>query len=266
MNVFLRELQACRKSTLIWAASLSGIALLFMAMYPAFSVDVEGLNKVLENFPEAIRALVNISAETFLSVLGFYGYLLSFAILAASIQAMNLGVGAISKETTGKTADFLLSKPITRTRVISAKLGAALVAILFTNVVFIAVSYAAVEIASSTSFSSSALLLMSSTMLLVQVMFLALGALFSVIIPKIKSVIAVSLPTVFAFFIIGAIGDVLENVEVRWVSPFRYYDPIYIITNESLETKYLLIEAVFIVAALVATYVIFVKKDVRAAA
>jgi ABC-2 type transport system permease protein len=265
VNVFLRELQAYRKSTLIWAGSLSAIALVFMGLYPAFSADVEGLNKVLENFPTAIRALVNISAETFLSVLGFYGYLLGFAVLAASIQAMNLGVGVISKEGSGKTADFLLSKPITRTRVMSAKLGAALVAILFTNAVFIVVSYVAVTVASSKSFASVTLLLMSSTMLLVQLIFLALGALFSVTIPKIKSVIAVSLPTVFAFYIIGVIGDVLENVEVRWVSPFRYYDPMYIITNKGFETKYVVIEAVFVIVALVATYVIFVRKDIRAA-
>jgi len=265
MNVFFRELRAYRKSTLIWAGSLSAIVLVFIGMYPAFSHDVEGLYKVLENFPEAIRALVNISAQTFLSVLGFYGYLLNFAVLAAAIQAMNLGVGVISKEGAGKTADFLLSKPITRTRVVSAKLGAALVAILFTNVVFIAVSYLAVIVVTNESFSVETLLLMASTMLLVQLIFLALGALFSVIIPKIKSVIAVSLPTVFAFYIIGAIGDVLQNVEVRWVSPFRYYDPMYIITNQSLETKYLLVEVVFVVVALVATYVIFVKKDIRAA-
>jgi ABC-2 type transport system permease protein len=266
MNVFLRELRAYRNSTLIWTGSLSAIALGFMALYPAFSEDVEGLNAVLANFPEAIRAMVNISAETFLSVLGFYGYLLGFAILAASIQAMNVGVGIISKEGTGKTADFLLSKPIPRTRVVSAKLAAALVVILFTNVVFIAVSYVAVAITASDSFSSQALLLLSSTMLLVQLVFLALGSLLSVTIPKIKSVIAVSLPTVFAFYIIGAIGDVLKNVEVRWISPFRYYDPAYIITNESLETKFLVLEAVFVVVAFVATYVIFAKKDIHAAA
>lgn len=265
MNVFLRELRAYRKSTFIWAGSLCAIVLVFMGMYPAFSQDVEGLYKVLENFPQAIRALVNISAQTFLSVLGFYGYLLNFAVLAAAIQALNLGVGVISKESTGKTADFLLSKPIRRTRVVSAKLAAVLVSILFTNAVFVAVSYVAIIAMTNESFSSETLLLMASTMLLVQLLFLALGALLSVTIPKIKSVIAVSLPTAFAFYIIGALGDILKNVEVRWISPFRYYDPMYIITNRSLETKYLVVEAVFVVVAVVATYVIFVKKDIRAA-
>lgn len=266
MNVFLREIETHRKSALIWAGSLGSIALAFMAMYPAFSADVEGLYAVLDNFPEAIRALVNISAETFLSVLGFYGYLLGFAVLAAAIQAMNLGVGVISKEVTDKTADFLISKPVPRTRIVTAKLAAALSVILFTNAAFVAISYAAVAISTTEAFSSQALLLLASTMLFVQLFFFALGALFSVTIPKIKSVIAVSLPTVFAFYIIGAVGDVLDNVEVRWLSPFRYFDPAYIITNESFEAEYLVLTMVFVVAALAATYVIFVKKDIRAAA
>lgn len=266
MNVFLRKLRTYRKSALTWAGSLSTIVLGFMAMYPAFSADVEGLNAVLESFPASIRALVNISAETFLSVLGFYGYLLGFAVLAAAIQAMNLGVGVIAGEVTGKTADFLISKPVPRTRIVTAKLAAALAVIVFTNVVFIAVSYAAVAISTTEGFSSRALLLLASTMLLVQLFFFALGALFSVTIPKIKSVIAVSLPTVFAFYIIGAIGDVLDNVEVRWISPFRYFDPAYIITNESFETEYFLLTVGFAIASLIATYVIFAKKDIHAAA
>lgn len=264
MTLFLRELKAYRKSTLIWMASLSSLVLFFMALYPAFSEDVEGLSDVLAALPEAVRVAFNISPDTFFSIFGFYGYLLGFAILTGSIQAMNLGTGIISKEVVGKTADFLLAKPITRHRVVSAKLGAAFLMIVLTNVVFSGASYLAVIAVSKDSFSVKTLLLMSSTMFLVQLIFLALGALFSVIIPKIKSVVSVSLPTVFAFYIVGTIGDVLGNEEVRWVSPFRYYDTAFIVTNEALEAKFLVLEAAFVVVAVVATYVIFMKKDIQA--
>jgi ABC-2 type transport system permease protein len=78
-------------------------------------------------------------------------------------------------------------------------------------------------------------------------------------------VVAVSLPTVFAFYIIGAIGDVLENVELRWVSPFRYFDPVYMISNSGLEAEYVLVLAAFAIAAIAATYMIFAKKDIHTA-
>jgi ABC-2 type transport system permease protein len=265
VNLFLRELKAYRKSTIIWVASLSGIVVLYMAMYPAFSQDVQALEKVLQNFPEAIRTALNLSAETFLTVSGFYGYLLSFAILAAAIQAMNLGTGVVSKEIAGKTADFLVSKPVTRTRVITAKLAAVFVLVAATNLVFIAISFAALGVAAPGEFDAGTVLLLAGSMFLVQLFFLALGMLLGVVLPKVKSVVSVSLPTVFAFYIIGMLGDVLGNVEARYVSPFRYYDPAYIIRNASLESKYLFVEAAVVIVGLVLSYVIFLKKDIPSA-
>lgn len=263
MNVFRRELSAYRKSTIIWAVSLSAIILVFMALYPAFTADVEATKQVMSQFPEAVRAALNISLGNFFTLYGFFGYLLGLTMLAGSIQAMNLGVGVISKEVSGNTADFLLSKPISRSTVITAKLGAALVMILATNVAFSAAAYIAATVASEEPFEAQTFFLLSSTLLLVQLVFLALGALFAVIIPKVKSVVSVSLPTVFTFYIIGAIGDVLENDSFRYVSPFRFYDSNYIITNASLESRYLAVEAAIVIVAIALAYVIYLKKDVR---
>ncbi len=266
MNVFLRELSAYRKSTVIWCASLSAILLIFMSLYPAFTNDVTAAKQVLEQFPEALRTALNISLSSFFTIYGFYGYLLSFAILAGSIQAMNIGTGIISKEVSGKTADFLLSKPMTRAQVVSAKLAAALTIIVITNVVFAGVSYLVALMVATEKFAAGTLFLLASTMFLVQLVFLALGALFAVLIPKIKSVIAVSMPTVFTLYIIGTLGDVLGNDKVRYLSPFKFFDTTYIIKNVSLEGKFLGIEAAIVVVAVAASYIIYIKKDVRASA
>ncbi len=262
MNVYLRELQAYRKSTITWILSLSGLIVTFMALYPAFTQDVEATKELMSSLPEAVRAAFNIALSNFFTVYGFFGYLLSFAILSGAIQAMNVGTGVISKEVSGKTADFLLSKPMKRSRVMSAKLAAALTVILATNVAFSAVSYFVAASVAKEPLDGGLLLLLSSTLLLVQLVFLALGALFAVTIPKIKSVVSVTLPTVFAFYIIGMIGDVLENESVRYISPFKFYDPNYIITNQRLEGRYLAVEAAFVLVAIVASYVIYLKKDV----
>ncbi len=266
MNVFLHELRAYRKSTIIWALSLCGLILMFMSLYPAFTQDVEATKEVFNGFPEALRAALNISLGNFFTIYGFYGYLLGFAILTGAVQAMNLGTGVISKEVAGKTADFLLSKPITRTRVVTAKLAAALTALVITNIVFIAVSYLVALSVAEESFDAQTFLVMASTLFLVQLMFLALGALFSVIIPKIKSVISVSLPTVFGLYIVGMVGEVLENESFRYITPFKYYDITYMIEHAGLEGRFLALEAAFVVLAIAACYVIYLKKDVRASA
>ena len=266
MNVFLREMQTYRKSTLVWALSLSGLVVMFMAMLPAFTRDVAASKDLIGQLPEALRAAFNIQLETFFTVYGFYAYLLNFAVVAGAIQAMNLGTGVISKEVSGKTADFLLSKPITRPKVITSKLSAAFLMIVITGVVFAGVSYGAASIASTEPVAADTFLLMALTFFLMQLFFLVLGALFAVLIPKIKSVVTVTLPTVFILFIIGTLGEVLGNETVRYASPFRFFDTAYIIQNKSIEGGYLALELALVAVAVVAVYAIYLKKDIRAAA
>jgi ABC-2 type transport system permease protein len=265
MNIFLHELKSYRRSTLIWAISLSVLTIVFLLMYPAFTQDVVASKKVLTNLPPALRDALGISLSNFFTIFGFYSYLLTFLVLAATIQAMNLGLGIISKEDSGKTADFLLTKPVSRTAIITSKLCAATSLLVMTNVIFISVSILAARAVSKNTFAIKTFILISLTVLLVQIAFLALGFVFSVTIPKIKSVISVTLPTVFVFFIIGALGSILGNENVRYITPFKFYDTNYIISNSALEVKFVIIEAVFVVVAITISYVVFIHKDIRAA-
>ena len=267
MNVFLRELAAGRRSTITWMVAMAGmVALYMMGMFPAFTADVEASRQLLSGLPEAVRAAFSISIDTFFTIFGFYAYFLSFAVVAAAIQAMNVGAGAIAKEFSGKTADFLLSKPIRRSTIITAKLAAAFVSIVLISVAFGVTGYFASLASVEEAFSAETFFLLSLTLFLVQVFFLALGALFAVLIPRIKTVISITLPTVFAFYIIGTLGEVLGNEEVRWATPFKFFDPFYITKNNALEGRFLVFEAVLVVAFLVATYVIFMKKNIRTSA
>jgi ABC-2 type transport system permease protein len=265
MNVFLRELRYYRKSTVIWAMSLSLGAVIFLLMYPAFTKDVAASKSTLANIPAALREVVGISLQNFFTIFGFYSYLLTFIGLGAAVQAMNLGVGVISKEESGKTADFILSKPISRASLITSKLLAALSLIIFSNGVFIAVSYVAALMVTDVAFRLTTFLLIALSVFLVQIVFLSIGAACAVTISKIKSVISVTLPTVFGLFIVGSIGAVLGNENIRYVSPFKFYDTNYIINHSGYEMKYLIIEALVVIAAVAATYLIFIKKDIRAA-
>ena len=265
MNVYWRELKAYRKSAIIWILSLSAIAVLFMSIYPSFTKDVAVSRRALANLPAAIRSALDLSLANFFTIFGFYGYLLNFVTLAGAIQAMNLGTGIISKEDAGKTADFLLSKPVMRASVVTSKLLAALSVLLVTNLVFIAVSLGIAETVAKAPFSTTTFILLSLTLLFIQLAFLALGSLFSVSLGRIKSVISVSLPAVFIFYIVGALGAIIGNDKVRYVTPFKFFDTNYIISHRRYELPYLIIEAVFIVAAICASYVIYMRKDIRSA-
>jgi len=264
MNVFFRELKAYQKSTFIWIASLCTLVVVFLLMFPAFTKDVEATRAIMANLPLAVRNALDISLQNFFTVYGFFAYLLTFASLAGAVQAMNIGVGIISKEDSGKTVDFLLTKPISRIKVVTNKILAAVFILLLTNLIFILVALSTAAMVSVSSFDAGLLLLIALTLLFVQLFFLAFGILLSVLIPKIKSTISVSLPVVFGFFVIGMLGAVIGNDNVRYICPFKFYDSNYIIDHSAYDIKFLIIEAVFILLAITASYVIYLRKDIRA--
>lgn len=263
MNIFLHELRACRKSTIIWTISLVALTALFMSMFPTFSKDAEEFKKLLEEFPVELRKAIGLSVDSIATLLGFFSYAFLYLKLAGAIQAMNLGTSILSKETREKTADFLLTKPVTRVQVVTSKLLAAVVSLVVTNIVFVTLTLLIASIVAGDDFSKKALLLVSLTLFLIQLMFLAIGILVSVIFPRIKSVISVSLGTVFGFFMLGMISSTTEDTGLRYLTPFNYFDSAYITKNMAYETSFLIVETIFFISAVTCSYYLYVKKDVH---
>lgn len=132
----MHEIKAYRKSTFVWTLSLIAIVVLFMSMFPAISRDIIEFQKLLEGFPEPVRKALGLEVENFGTILGFYSYMFVYITLCGAIQAMHIGTSIVSKEVRDKTADFLLTKPVSRTKILTAKLLAALTTIVMTNIVF----------------------------------------------------------------------------------------------------------------------------------
>jgi ABC-2 type transport system permease protein len=107
-------------------------------------------------------------------------------------------------------------------------------------------------------------LLISLTAFLVEMMFLALGVLISVLTGKIKAVLPISLGTVFTFYILNMFGSVIGDKFIRYLTPFKYYDTAYIIKHNGYDPAFVTIELIFILLAIIASYVIYSKKDIHA--
>lgn len=263
MNMFLHELKAYRKSTIIWACSLVGVAVFFLSMYPGFSRDAEEFNRLIQSYPEEIRKMFGIGSNI-TSFFGFYSYMFFYIVLCGAIQAMNFGISIISKEMRQKTADFLLTKPVTRGQIITSKLLAVLTSLALTNIVYIISAGIMSSIVKNQEFSMKIFLLISITMFFTQLIFMAMGVVISVIVPKIRSVIGVSLGVVFSFFIINMFGSLIGDEAIRYITPFKYFDTIYIIENSSYEAQFIIIGGVFVISAIIASYLIYIKKDIHA--
>lgn len=264
MNILIHELKYYLRSTILWTVSLVGIAILYLLIYPSFLESAEEFKKYISAYPKSVQLALGMSIDSFSGLAGFYSFVFCYITLCGAIQAMNLGVSVVSKETRQKTADFLLTKPVRRAQILTSKLLAILFLIIVTNIIYIIVSSIFADFVSDNSFNLKILTLISLTMFFIQLIFLTLGTMISVLFTKIKSVISVSLGTVFTFFILNMLESSIGNLSLRYLIPFKYYDPKFIINNGSYEISSIIIESLVIIVFIVSTYLIYIKKDIHA--
>ena len=82
----------------------------------------------------------------------------------------------------------------------TTKLLAAFISLVITNILYLSASSIIIFQVKISDFSLKLFIMLSLTMFFVQLIFLAIGIFISIIVSKIKSVLTVSLATVFAFY------------------------------------------------------------------
>ncbi|MBP1754652.1 MAG: hypothetical protein H6Q59_1050 [Firmicutes bacterium] len=264
MNIFLYEIKSLYKSTLIWICSLIGLSALFLSVYPSMTEDAAGLREIIGGYPEAVRAMLGINLDYITSILGFYSMIFSFVILAGAVQAMNLGLAMLTRESRERTADFLLVKPVSRFTIVTSKLCASLTLIIATNIAFSAISAWIANRVKIEAFDGKLFFMINLTLLFVQLIFLALGMVISLFFKKLKAVLPVSLSIVIGIYMIGVLFATDKEDVIRFLSPFRYFDITYIIENASYEGIYLITGAVIMAVSIISGYLIYIRKDIHA--
>jgi len=261
MNVFLFEFKAATRASFGWILAFAAIVVFFMSFYASFHSDAVQVSQLLSGIPETVRKALSLDISSLTTMFGFFSYILPYVLLGGAVQALALGMGMVAKETNQKTVDFLLAKPISRAPVLTAKLLAGLAWIILTNIAFLIVTLIMAKVVNPDPFSQKTLLLLSVSLGLVQLFFLAFGGLVACVKPKIKSVIGVSLSTAFVFFILNLFGSIIGDSAIRYVTPFKFYDPRYIVAHSVYEARFMLLELAYVVIFLVVGYAVYSRRD-----
>lgn len=135
------------------------------------------LKKYLLGYPPQL--LKAIGAVDIFTMINFYAYIFSFVVVCGAIQAMNIGISIISKETRFKTADFLLTKPASRFKILTSKLSAGITNLLITNIIYVGLSVFVLKTFQNTDFDMKIFLLISCSLFLEQLIFFALRNIYS---------------------------------------------------------------------------------------
>jgi len=232
-----------------------------MMLFPMIADQAAEFQKVFESFPEAFRKAFGLTTMNLGDVLGYYSFAFLYIVLAGAVQAMNLGVTVLSAEVRDKTGDFLFVKPVKRTRIITMKIIAVLVQIGVVNVVMCVTSWLILSFVSDKPFDMLLYLLLTGSLMFVQLFFASFGLAVSVFLKRIRTVLPISMGVVFLFYIIFLLNQTLEDEKLGWLSPFGYFDLAYISQHVQYQGKFLLAWIVLIATFIFFTYKVFTKKD-----
>jgi ABC-2 type transport system permease protein len=262
MNIFRQELKQNRNTTIIWTMALIAIAALYISIFPSIAGNTS-ISDIYKNFPEAFQKAFNINENTLTAFSGLYALVLNLVLLTGAVQAMNLGTASVSKEVRHKTADFLLTKPVSRASILRQKLLSVFLLLLLTDIVFLAVDWLLIQAIISDPFQFRTFVISSLSLVFIQVFFAALGFLLGSVLPRVKSVIAVTLPVVFGFYIIGLLDTVVGVNKIKFLTPFKFFDVNAITAGGGYEAATLIYLAVLTAIAVIASFTVYQRKDIH---
>jgi ABC-2 type transport system permease protein len=175
-----------------------------------------------------------------------------------------LGGGIIAKEERDKTTEFLMVKPVRRSAIITSKLLAALFNVIIINFVTLASSIAMVGVYNKGKNISGVIVMFFLSMFIIQLIFLALGAMLSAVIknPKASGSFAVSI--LMISYIISKVTDLTDSLNALNIfSPFKYFSYERILKGEGLSPGISLLSLVLAAAFSVLTYFFYLKRDLK---
>lgn len=267
MLLFKRELIKNRKSTMLWTSILLVYNVSMLAFYPSMMGSMKDKMDILMNsFPKEMIVAFGLDKVSITEMLGFYNtYCYLLVTILGGIFAVLQGISILAKEEDEKTIEFLLSKPVTRNKIITSKISAVFANIVILNTVVSLISFIGIEIVKDESYNKRALLLLFAAPVLMQLVFAAIGLVISVFIIKARINFPTGVGIVLGFYFISIITAISDKAEfLKYFTPFKYFDGADIITSRSIAPIYLAIVAAVTFGCVAATYLVYNKKDITA--
>ncbi len=264
-SIFRHEVRMRAGSVATWSAAVAAILLVYFSFFPMFADQAALMNQMLQRFPAQLRTAFGLDRMDLSTVLGFYSFVFLFVQLCLAIQAGNYGFGLVSMEEAELTADFLLSKPVSRRQVLTSKLLAALLALTVTNLVVWLSSWAAVSLfREGREYEPRTLLLLLLSVAIFQLFFLSVGLVASLLLKRIRSVTPYSLGLGFGAYVLSAFSGLLGDVKLELITPFKHLDAARIVQQGGYDTPLVLLNVGVSLASLVAAYLLYLRRDIPA--
>lgn len=256
-----RELKVNLKSLVIWSLIIVSMFILVFLIYPSIMQDADKVNEFVKTMPEEILSVINMDIISINTVSGWLlteGYLI-INLLGSCFFAI-LGGTILLKEENDGTIDFLFSKPLKKSQIVSSKLFAGIIYVLVFNVIISLTTLIGLKM--SHDFNFNHWFLSSIAPIFIHLFFFILAMLVSNYFKRTNKSVTVNLGIVLGSYILGVLSLMSDKLEfLKYFSPFEYINSDSIVLNNNLNGGNLILLTVYMIILIVGLYSTYNKKE-----
>ena len=261
MTLVKHELRRGRTSFLIWTASIGFLLATCIFLFPEMKGQMESVNDMFSSMGSFTEAF-GMDRLNFGTLTGFYavecGNILG---LGGAFFASLCAVGILSKEEKDKTAEFLLSHPVSRKRIVTEKLIAVLIQITVMNIIIYALAIGSI-VAVGEAIPWKEISLMHIAFYLLQLELACICFGISAFLSKGSAGVGLGIAAMMYFLnLIANIADVADFL--KYITPFGFCEGADIVSNGSLDVTLVAIGIALGIGGIIIAYLKYTKKDIH---
>ena len=261
MTILKHELRQGKLPFLIWTGSIGFLLAVCVFLFPEMKGEMDEVSEMFASMG-SFTAAFGMDRLNFGTLVGYYaiecGNILG---LGGAFYAALCAVGILSKEEKDRPAEFLLTHPVSRVRIITEKLLAVLLQIAAMNLILYALSLGSMAaVGEEIPWKELNLLHLAYFLLQAELAGLCFG--ISAFLRKGSAGVGLGIAAMMYF--LNLIANIAEAAEfLKYITPFGYCDGADIVSNGRLDGTMVAIGAVIGMGGIIAAYLKYARKDIH---
>lgn len=262
MIIYKKELRQSFQSLCIWTGSIAFMMFACIMLFPEMKGEMENVSSVFANMG-GFTAAFGMDQLSFGELMGFYGIECGNILgIGGGFFAALAGILALSKEEKERTAEFLLTHPISRAAVIGQKLLSVLTQVIILNMFVVGVSLISALFIGE-SFAIKEFLLLHIAYLIMQIEIACICFCVSAFVKR--GSLGIGLGISLSFYFINIICNISKQAEfLRYITPYAYAEASDIISTSELNLTLICIGIVVSSVGIAVSFFKYSKKDIEA--
>lgn len=262
MTLLKHELNRGKFSFAVWTGGIGFLLAICIFLFPEMKEQMEGVGNMFSSMG-AFTAAFGMDKLNFGTFTGFYavecGNILG---LGGAFYSCLCAVGILCKEENGRTAEFLLTHPVSRRRIVTEKLLAVLVQILALNLIIYGLALGSAA-AVGGEFLWKEFNLMHLAYLLMQLELA--GITFGISAFMRKGSAGIGLGIAVLMYFLNLVANIAESAKfLKYITPFGYSDGADIAAEGCINAPMTALGLCLGAAGVAAAYLKYCEKDIQA--